>query len=80
MAAVASGGADAFYEFGIHAWDMAAGDILVREAGGIVLDTAGTNGSSNIKGKLLGSFILCFSITTYLYRSISIYSTQHSSI
>ncbi|CAG9093205.1 unnamed protein product [Plutella xylostella] len=41
MAMVALGGADANYEFGIHAWDIAAGDILVREAGGVCIDPAG---------------------------------------
>lgn len=39
---VAMGGADAYFEFGIHAWDYAAGDLLVREAGGVCLDPAGT--------------------------------------
>ncbi|XP_013187888.1 inositol monophosphatase 1 [Amyelois transitella] len=41
MAMVALGGADANFEFGIHAWDIAAGDILVREAGGVCIDPAG---------------------------------------
>uniref|UniRef100_A0A182WBT6 Inositol-1-monophosphatase n=1 Tax=Anopheles minimus TaxID=112268 RepID=A0A182WBT6_9DIPT len=41
MAMVALGGADFNYEFGIHAWDIAAGDLLVREAGGVCLDPAG---------------------------------------
>uniref|UniRef100_A0A1B6KSK4 Inositol-1-monophosphatase n=2 Tax=Graphocephala atropunctata TaxID=36148 RepID=A0A1B6KSK4_9HEMI len=41
MALVALGGADAFYEFGPHAWDMAAGDLLIREAGGVVIDPSG---------------------------------------
>ena len=39
MCTVASGRADAYWEFGIHAWDMAAGDLIVREAGGVVLST-----------------------------------------
>lgn len=41
IASVASGGLDAYYEFGIHAWDMAAGILLVQEAGGACIDTAG---------------------------------------
>ncbi|XP_049812988.1 inositol monophosphatase 2-like [Schistocerca nitens] len=41
MAMVALGAADAYYEFGIHAWDIAAGDLIVREAGGVCLDPAG---------------------------------------
>jgi len=39
MCSVACGRADAYWEFGIHAWDMAAGDVIVREAGGVVLST-----------------------------------------
>ncbi|XP_037940651.1 inositol monophosphatase 1-like [Teleopsis dalmanni] len=41
MCMVALGAADANYEFGIHAWDVCAGDIIVREAGGVVIDPAG---------------------------------------
>lgn len=41
MAMVAMGGADCYFEFGIHAWDYAAGDLLVREAGGVCLDPSG---------------------------------------
>jgi len=38
---VALGGVDASFEFGIHAWDVAAGDLIVREAGGVSIDPAG---------------------------------------
>lgn len=38
---VAQGGADCNFEFGIHAWDIAAGDLIVREAGGFTCDPAG---------------------------------------
>lgn len=41
LAQVARGGVDLYVEMGIHAWDMAAGDIIVREAGGTVIDPAG---------------------------------------
>jgi len=41
MAMVALGGTDANFEFGIHAWDMAAGYLIVTEAGGVVIDPAG---------------------------------------
>ncbi len=34
MTCVANGSADAFWEFGLHAWDTAAGAVLVAEAGG----------------------------------------------
>ncbi len=38
---VALGGADGFYEYGIHAWDIAAAEMIVREAGGYTCDPAG---------------------------------------
>lgn len=41
LAMVALGSADANFEYGVHAWDMAAGDLIVREAGGVVIDPAG---------------------------------------
>lgn len=41
MSMVALGGADANFECGVHVWDFAAGDLLVREAGGVVIDPAG---------------------------------------
>ncbi|XP_055372412.1 inositol monophosphatase 1-like [Condylostylus longicornis] len=41
MAMVALGAADVNYEMGIHCWDVAAGYIIVREAGGVVVDTSG---------------------------------------
>jgi myo-inositol-1(or 4)-monophosphatase len=41
LAWVAAGRVDAFYERGLHAWDRAAGDLLVREAGGVVANLDG---------------------------------------
>nr|XP_012235042.1 PREDICTED: LOW QUALITY PROTEIN: inositol monophosphatase 1-like [Linepithema humile] len=41
MCMVALGGVDVCFEFGIHAWDIAAGDLIVREAGGVSIDPAG---------------------------------------
>lgn len=38
---VAIGAADAYLEFGCHAWDMAAGNCIVTEAGGVMIDPAG---------------------------------------
>ena len=42
LASVACGRSDADYEAGIHLWDMAAGIILVREAGGQVTQLDGS--------------------------------------
>ena len=38
LAYVACGRFDGFYEYGLNSWDVAAGSILVREAGGMVSD------------------------------------------
>ena len=41
LAYVAAGRLDGFWEFGLSPWDLAAGILLVREAGGIVSDLGG---------------------------------------
>ncbi len=38
LAYVACGRLDGFWEFGLSPWDMAAGKLLVEEAGGICTD------------------------------------------
>ena len=34
MAHVAQGVSDVYFEFGMHSWDIAAGALLIKEAGG----------------------------------------------
>ncbi|HEX8962058.1 MAG TPA: inositol monophosphatase family protein [Rhodocyclaceae bacterium] len=41
LAYVAAGRLDGFWEFGLSPWDMAAGTLLITEAGGLVGDLAG---------------------------------------
>jgi myo-inositol-1(or 4)-monophosphatase len=41
LAYVACGRLDAFWELGLSKWDMAAGALLITEAGGLVADTLG---------------------------------------
>lgn len=41
MAYVAAGRIDGFFELGLKPWDFAAGELLVKEAGGMVSDWAG---------------------------------------
>ncbi|MBI4697504.1 MAG: inositol monophosphatase [Nitrospirae bacterium] len=51
LAYLACGRCDGFFEIGLGAWDMAAGSLLIKEAGGIVTDFGGGNdflGSGNI--------------------------------
>jgi myo-inositol-1(or 4)-monophosphatase len=49
LAYVASGRFEAFYEYGLNAWDVAAGVFLVQQAGGVVTDFSG--GGNYIFGK-----------------------------
>ncbi|XP_078101435.1 inositol monophosphatase 1 [Sander vitreus] len=41
MCLVASGCVEAYYEMGIHVWDVAAGSLIVSEAGGVLMDVDG---------------------------------------
>jgi myo-inositol-1(or 4)-monophosphatase len=43
LAYVAAGRLDGFWEFGLKKWDMAAGALLIQEAGGLVGDLSGGN-------------------------------------
>src|SRR3954454_13078234 len=44
LAYVAAGRYDGYWEFALAPWDLAAGLLLVREAGGFVSDLAGGQG------------------------------------
>jgi len=44
LAYVAAGRLDGFWEFGLSPWDMAAGALLILEAGGLVGDLEGNDG------------------------------------
>ncbi len=48
LAYVGCGRLDGFWEFGLNPWDMAAGTLLVGEAGGAVSDMRG--GAANLRG------------------------------
>jgi myo-inositol-1(or 4)-monophosphatase len=41
LAYVAAGRFDAYFELGLKPWDLAAGELIVREAGGVVVDAKG---------------------------------------
>jgi myo-inositol-1(or 4)-monophosphatase len=44
LAWVAAGRYDGFFETGLKPWDIAAGTLLITEAGGMVSDLAGNDG------------------------------------
>ena len=54
LAYVACGKFEAFYEYGLHHWDIAAGILLVREAGGKVTDFSG-NGKNILGEEVIAS-------------------------
>ncbi|XP_022907645.1 inositol monophosphatase 1-like [Onthophagus taurus] len=41
MCMVAMGGAEAYFEYGPHIWDIGAGEIIIKEAGGVIMDPKG---------------------------------------
>jgi myo-inositol-1(or 4)-monophosphatase len=41
LAYVAAGRLDGFWEFGLKPWDIAAGALLIREAGGLIAEFSG---------------------------------------
>jgi myo-inositol-1(or 4)-monophosphatase len=49
LAYVACGRVEVFYEYGLHPWDIAAGIILIREAGGQISDFSGV--AKNLTGE-----------------------------
>lgn len=55
LASVACGRFDAFWELDLAPWDVAAGILLVREAGGVVTDLSGNPAPVNFGGFLAGN-------------------------
>lgn len=51
LCAVAAGRLDGYWELKLHPWDVAAGYIIVREAGGVVSDISGSR--SDIREKTI---------------------------
>ncbi len=58
LAYVAAGRFDAYWEANLAAWDMAAGIVLVREAGGFVSDLAGRDDMLGTGGIVAGNDLL----------------------
>ena len=55
LAYVAAGRFDGYFEKGLKSWDIAAGELLVKESGGLVTDYAGNNDPLYDEIKLAGS-------------------------
>lgn len=59
LAYVAAGRYDAFWEFGLSPWDMAAGILLIQEAGGLISDFIGGHDFLD-KGQIVAGNPKCF--------------------
>ncbi|QKE64353.1 inositol monophosphatase [Aquipseudomonas campi] len=59
LAYVAAGRYDAFWEFGLSEWDMAAGALLIQEAGGLISDFSGGHDFLE-KGQIVAGNTKCF--------------------
>ena len=55
QAKVASGGMDYYFEYGPHPWDVAAGSLIVREAGGVVSRLDGGEFDYSLGGVIVAS-------------------------
>ncbi len=53
LAYVAAGSFDGYFELGLGLWDIAAGALLVREAGGVVTDWTGDADAVFVSGDIL---------------------------
>jgi myo-inositol-1(or 4)-monophosphatase len=53
LAYVGAGAFDGYFELGLGLWDIAAGALLVREAGGVVTDWAGDPEAVFVSGDIL---------------------------
>lgn len=72
MCLVASGCVEAYYEIGIHCWDMAAGAVIVSEAGGVLLDVEGNESFFIIS--LHGNKVLHVIFVLWNFKSCIMYS------
>lgn len=55
LAYVAAGRMDGFWEEGLHPWDVAAGAVIIREAGGYATDETGNHDVVNAKTIVAGN-------------------------
>ncbi|HOV58013.1 MAG TPA: inositol monophosphatase family protein [Rhodanobacteraceae bacterium] len=62
LAYVAAGRLDGYFEFGLKPWDMAAGCLLVREAGGRYCDFSGREGIPESGHLIAGNHKVAFAL------------------
>jgi myo-inositol-1(or 4)-monophosphatase len=77
LAYVAAGRADGFWEIGLKQWDIAAGIVLVREAGGFVGDLTGGEGFWD-SGDIVAANPKCFKAMVQTTKRIESVETNRS--
>ena len=76
LAYVASGRFDGFWEVLLQPWDMAAGALLVREAGGIVIDYHGKQLDMHLSSSIIaGNTVLAHEILIELQKVNHVYQS-----
>ena len=73
IAWVGGGSADAYFHSGFHCWDMAAGIVIVREAGGVVHSVNGGQADLMSRGILVAA---TEELALELSKSIDVYSVE----
>jgi myo-inositol-1(or 4)-monophosphatase len=68
---VAAGRMDGFFEYGLKAWDMAAGILLIKEAGGVVMDFNGRDDFLTSGNLVAGNLKVAAAISTRIKAVIS---------
>jgi myo-inositol-1(or 4)-monophosphatase len=66
LAWTAAGRLDGFWEHGLRSWDIAAGIVILREAGGYVSDLSGKGGMLNNGGIVAGNETIHFKLLKLL--------------
>ena len=72
LAYVAAGRLDGFWEFGLQPWDIAAGALLIKEAGGIVGDAKGGEDYLTTGNLVAGNAKIFKSILQVIHQHLSV--------
>ncbi|MER8705718.1 MULTISPECIES: inositol monophosphatase family protein [unclassified Mesorhizobium] len=72
LAYVAAGRMDGFWETGLSAWDVAAGILLIREAGGFVSDFAGGQDVLNAGSLVAGNELIQRALLKTIKKPLSV--------
>ena len=72
LAYVAAGRIDGYWQYGLKPWDLAAGALIVREAGGLVTDMQGEDNWLT-SGNIVAATPRVFDPMIHSLRSLKVY-------